>query len=213
MLHCLVEACAPIFFERLFFLPKLHLPWSLTWRSCGPRYIIQGTILLIWKEWEVTNLNYSSFVTNSPQERTKEMKGVQGLSFPVSFSELVSNTARSILTYSLWKMSAGGNFTYSLIHLLACPLSLQIKLSRLTRLSTLYKVQPFLHYVAILSSAPHKQGNLPFKSNMRLINVIWHPPAYIYITKYIYLFSTYQKCDLTPKKGKYIRLSYMREQN
>ena len=133
------------------------------------------------KRWEAKNLNYSSFVAKSPQERIKEMKRLQGLSLLVSFSEVVSNTARSILTCSLWKMSAEGNFTYSLIHLLACPLSLQIKMSRQTRLSRLYKVQPFLHYVAILSSAPHKQGNLPFLSNMGLINVIWHPPTHIYI--------------------------------
>lgn len=110
---------------------------NVTWRSCGLRYIIKGTVLLIWKEWEVTNLNYSSFVAKSSQERIKEMKRVQGLSLPVSFSEVVSNTARSILTSSLWKLPAEENVTYSLIHLLACPLSLQIKMSRLTRLSTL----------------------------------------------------------------------------
>lgn len=134
----------------------------------------------IWKEWELTNLNYSSFVAKSLQERIKEMKRD-----PVSFSEVVPNMARSIPTCSFWKMSAERNFTYFPIHLLTCLVSLlQIKMSRLIKLSTLYKVQAFLYYVAVVSSA--SQAN---KDN--------YPYAYI---KIHVCFQHIKKWQITQKK-------------
>lgn len=136
------------------------------------------------------------------------MKKVQCLSFPVSFSGVVSNTASLLLMFSLWKVSVEENITYCLLHLFGCPLSLQIKMSRLTRLSVLYKGQHFL--LQQCCQQRHTNRNLPFLSNTEL-NKCNLRSTYTHTYTYTYIWFQHIKNVIYPKPEQ--RLLYIKWRN
>lgn len=84
---------------------------------------------------------------------------------------------------------------------LICPMSLQIKMSRLIKLSAFYEVHAFLYYVALVSSASHTSKDNYLSCLTRLINVIWHPPTYAYIRIHMFAFNTSKNVKLLQKSA------------
>lgn len=150
VLCCIVEACARIFFVSQLYFSVNFISLKVAGRQCGPSYIRKGKFLIL-DEWEVTNPNYRSFLAKL-QERN-EKRSV----FITSSLILWGSVKHGHLTPDVFTLES---VYWRKCHLwsdsLGCPLGLQIKISRSTRLSTLYKGQRFLS-IAMLSAAPHKR--------------------------------------------------------